>query len=75
MKLISWNVNGLRACLQKGFLDFFNTVDADFFCLQDIDSELYLFNANGLIPAVVQDYFSKQVRPSFMEISKDSLFI
>ena len=31
MKFISWNVNGLRACMQKGFLDFFNEVDADFF--------------------------------------------
>src|SRR5690554_2496071 len=36
MKLISWNVNGLRACLKKGFLDFFNTIDSDFFCLQEI---------------------------------------
>jgi len=35
MKLISWNVNGIRACLQKGFLDFFQTIDADFFCLQE----------------------------------------
>ncbi len=35
MKLISWNVNGLRACVQKGFLDYFNTVDADVFCLQE----------------------------------------
>ena len=35
MKLISWNVNGLRACMQKGFLDFFKEVDADAFCLQE----------------------------------------
>lgn len=35
MKLISWNVNGLRACVGKGFLDFFHEVDADFFCLQE----------------------------------------
>ncbi len=35
MKLISWNVNGIRACVQKGFYDFFNSVDADFFCLQE----------------------------------------
>lgn len=35
MKLISWNVNGLRACLNKGFLDFFQQVDADFFCIQE----------------------------------------
>jgi exodeoxyribonuclease-3 len=35
MKLISWNVNGLRACLSKGFEDFFNTADADIFCIQE----------------------------------------
>ena len=35
MKLISWNVNGLRACMQKGFMDFFEAQDADFFCLQE----------------------------------------
>ena len=35
MKFISWNVNGLRACIQKGFLDFFAGSDADFFCLQE----------------------------------------
>ena len=35
MKLISWNVNGLRACVQKGFLDFFKEVDADIFCIQE----------------------------------------
>ena len=35
MKLISWNVNGLRACMQKGFPDFFAEADADFFCLQE----------------------------------------
>lgn len=35
MKLISWNVNGLRACMQKGFLDFFNEADADIFCIQE----------------------------------------
>lgn len=35
MKLVSWNVNGLRACLGKGFEDFFNTINADIFCLQE----------------------------------------
>ncbi len=35
MKLISWNVNGLRACLQKGFLEYFQGEDADVFCLQE----------------------------------------
>lgn len=35
MKLISWNVNGIRACVQKGFLDFFTETDADIFCIQE----------------------------------------
>jgi exodeoxyribonuclease-3 len=35
MKLISWNVNGLKACINKGFFEFFNVCDADFFCLQE----------------------------------------
>ncbi|GGJ67306.1 exodeoxyribonuclease III [Virgibacillus salexigens] len=36
MKLVSWNVNGLRACIRKGFLDYFYEVDADIFCVQEI---------------------------------------
>ena len=35
MKFVSWNVNGLRACIGKGFLDYFMGTDADFFCLQE----------------------------------------
>ena len=35
MKLISWNVNGIRACVQKGFLEFFQEADADIFCIQE----------------------------------------
>lgn len=35
IRLISWNVNGLRACVQKGFMDFFNEIDADVVCLQE----------------------------------------
>ena len=35
MKLISWNVNGLRACMGKGFQEFFDSIDADIFCLQE----------------------------------------
>jgi len=35
MKFISWNVNGIRACLGKGFLDFFHQIEADFFCIQE----------------------------------------
>ena len=35
MKFVSWNVNGLRSCMQKGFLDFFKEINADFFCIQE----------------------------------------
>lgn len=35
MQLISWNVNGLRACMNKGFMDFFRRIDADIFCIQE----------------------------------------
>jgi exodeoxyribonuclease-3 len=35
MKLVSWNVNGIRACVRKGFLDYFKEVDADIFCIQE----------------------------------------
>ena len=34
-KFISWNVNGIRACVTKGFMDYFKSSDADFFCLQE----------------------------------------
>ena len=51
MKLISWNVNGIRACVQKGFLDFFKEIDADIFCIQEsklqegqIDLETKVYN-------------------------------
>ena len=35
MKFISWNVNGIRACAGKGFMDFFQETDADIFCIQE----------------------------------------
>ena len=35
MKFISWNVNGLRACIEKGFMQYFADAGADFFCLQE----------------------------------------
>ena len=40
MKLISWNVNGIRACLKKGFEDFFKSQDADIFCLQETKMQI-----------------------------------
>lgn len=49
MKFISWNVNGFRACLNKGFADFFDSANADFFCLQETKCmpEQAKFNAQG----------------------------
>ena len=34
-RMISWNVNGLRACVKKGFTEYFNEMDADIFCIQE----------------------------------------
>ena len=49
MKLISWNVNGLRACMTKGFMDFFESADADIFCIQEskMQKEQGDFSFNG----------------------------
>lgn len=51
MKLISWNVNGLRACVQKGFVEYFKEVDADIFCIQE--SKLQ----EGQIDLVLEGYY------------------
>ena len=40
MKLVSWNVNGIRACLNKGFEDFFKNIDADIFCVQETKCQI-----------------------------------
>ena len=40
MKLISWNVNGIRACLNKGFSEFFKDANAEIFCLQETKCQL-----------------------------------
>lgn len=55
MKLISWNVNGLRACVNKNFMEEFQKLDADFFCLQEtklqegqIDLELPGMSSTGI---------------------------
>ena len=42
MKFISWNVNGLRACLNKGFAEFFKNIDADFVALQETKMQDHL---------------------------------
>ena len=58
MKLVSWNVNGIRACLQKGFLDSFHQLDADIFCVQetkmqsgqaDLEIEWYHYYLNSAV--------------------------
>ncbi len=58
MKLISWNVNGLRACLGKGFLDFFNQANADFFCIQE--SKMQEGQAEILTPGYRQFWSSAE---------------
>ena len=51
MKLVSWNVAGYRACLKKGFQDFFEELNADVFCLQEVKAteEQIDYRPNGYI--------------------------
>ncbi len=51
-KLISWNVNGLRACLDKGFMNFFNEIQADVFCVQEIKL------SEGQLDLNIENYYS-----------------
>lgn len=46
MRLVSWNVNGIRACMEKGFMDFFRQVDADIFCIQETKVQQGQINLN-----------------------------
>lgn len=52
MKIVSWNVAGIRACIKKGFIDFFNEVDADIFGLQEVKAEL------DQIPFTAEEYYT-----------------
>ena len=52
MKLISWNVNGIRACLTKGFMDFFKEIDADIFCIQETKCQ------EGQVELNLEGYYS-----------------
>ena len=62
MKLVSWNVAGIRACIKKGFIDFFNEVNADIFCIQEskANEDQFDFRPEGydmyLFPAVRKGY-------------------
>ena len=58
MKLISWNVNGIRACLEKGFLDQFNTLSADFFCLQETKAQPHQVSLE--LPGYEQFWYSAE---------------
>lgn len=62
MKLISWNVNGLRACMNKGFLDFFKVTDADIFCVQEtkMQREQAEFDFPGY-----QEYWNSAVKKGY----------
>lgn len=51
MKFISWNVNGIRACVNKGFLDYFREMEADFFCIQETKCQ------EGQIELQLQGYY------------------
>lgn len=62
MKLISWNVNGLRACVGKGFLDYFLLKDADFFCIQETKLQPDQIDLN---PEGYQVYWNSAVKKGY----------
>lgn len=62
MKLISWNVNGLRACMNKGFLDFFAETGADVFCIQE--TKMQPGQAEVLVPGYHQ-YWNSAVKKGY----------
>ncbi|MDF2568543.1 MAG: exoA [Sporomusa sp.] len=62
MKLISWNVNGLRACLGKGFEDFFNSVQADIFCIQETKMQQ---SQSELVLAGYDQYWNSAVKKGY----------
>ncbi|MBC1490047.1 exodeoxyribonuclease III [Listeria sp. FSL L7-1485] len=62
MKLISWNVNGLRAAVKKGFLEYFDSVDADVFCLQE--TKLQAGQIDLDLPAY-KDYWNYAVKKGY----------
>ncbi len=58
MKLISWNVNGIRACLDKGFLEQFHALNADFFCLQETKAQVEQVSLE--LPGYTQFWYSAE---------------
>ena len=62
MKLITWNVNGLRACMNKGFADFMKEADADIFCIQEtkMQREQAAFDFPGY-----QEYWNSAVKKGY----------
>jgi len=62
MKLFSWNVNGLRACLNKGFMDFFKSTDADIFCIQE--SKMQPGQAEIELPGYTQ-YWNSTIKKGY----------
>ena len=55
MKLISWNVNGLRAVVNKGFKNFFDEIDADIFCVQE--TKMQLEQKDMIMDAIFEGYY------------------
>ncbi|MCL2171560.1 MAG: exodeoxyribonuclease III, partial [Defluviitaleaceae bacterium] len=58
MKFISWNVNGLRACVGKGFLDFFNQEAPDFLCIQETKLQAHQIDLD--LPGYEQFFYDAQ---------------
>ena len=60
-KFISWNVNGLRACMQKGFIDFVNSENADYYCIQ----ETKMHESQADVPLSMNKYFNSAEKKGY----------
>ena len=67
MRIVSWNVNGLRACAKKGFLEFLETSEADVLALQEVRAFPHQLDAATREPEGWYTYFAPAQRPGYAE--------
>ncbi len=65
MKLISWNVNGLRACIKKGFMEILKEVDADIFCMQETKMEKGQADEDFTLEGIYNEYWHSAVKKGY----------
>lgn len=65
MKIVSWNVNGIRACLKKGFIKFYEEIDADIFCIQETKMQEGQSDFNFTLEGKYYEYWNSAVKKGY----------